>query len=105
MSTAWLAAQLMTMADRRAIPDEHPRYNPRPPGVLREGSATHAVLLYLRSRPRLYFTHAQILRGTDRSTKAVSWALIFLRAQGLVECVPDASRNARYLRYRIKESA
>ncbi|CAN7342114.1 hypothetical protein LJR074_001947 [Acidovorax sp. LjRoot74] len=78
-----------------------PRYNPRPAGVIREGSATDAVLQALNQRSGSWLTHAQLLVLTQRSTKAVCWALLYLRAQGMVESAPDDSRNARYQRYRL----
>lgn len=102
MSTAWMAQQLQRAADgRSAMPLTTPRYNPRPAGVIREGSATDAVLLAMRSRIGVWMTHSQILHSTQRSTKAVCWALLYLKAQGLIESVPDDSRNARYQRYRL----
>lgn len=101
MSTAWIAQQLLQQAGRRrgGLPVELPRYNPRPAGVIREGSATAAVLMVLQQR-RLFLSHHQIVAATGRSGKAVDWALLYLRQLGLVEVVPDASRNSRYLRYR-----
>jgi hypothetical protein len=80
-----------------------PRYNPRPAGVIREGSATDAVLSALQQRQGTWLTHAQILKLTQRSTKAVCWALLYLKAQGMVESAPDDSRNARYQRYRVSK--
>lgn len=101
MSSAWMVTQLTMIAEKRqGLGLQVPRYNPRPRGVIREGSATAAVLSYLKSRRGIFFTHAQIVKGTQRSAKSVDWALLFLRSQSLVECVPDSSRNARYLRYR-----
>jgi hypothetical protein len=89
----------MTASSRRGLALEVPRYNPRPAGVIRDGSATQVVLAFMQRRP-LWFTHRQIVQETGRSPKAVDWALLYLRAQALVECVPDAHRNPRYLRYR-----
>ena len=100
-SAAWMAQQLQRAADgRQAMPLHSPRYNPRPPGVIRAGSATDVVLAAMQSHHGFWLTHAQILRLTQRSTKAVCWALIFLKARGLIESAPDDSRNARYQRYR-----
>ena len=102
MSAAWMAEQLQRVADgRRAMALELPRYNPRPAGVIRDGSATDAVLAALRARPGQWLTHAQVMGVSLRGTKAVCWALLYLQAQGLVESTPDDSRNARYRRYRV----
>lgn len=76
------------------------RFNPKPRGVVQHGSATDAVLRFLTERSGVFFTHAQIVAHTSRTVKAVDWALIFLRDQGLIEAVPDAQRNPRYRRYR-----
>lgn len=101
MSSTWMVAQLTLIAEKRVgLGLQAPRYNPRPRGVIREGSATAAVLTYLATRRGVWLTHAQIVKGTGRSAKSVDWALLFLRSQGLVDCVPDAARNSRYLRYR-----
>ena len=100
-SAAWMAQQLQSAADvRHAMPLEKPRYNPRPAGVILHGSASHAVLTVLRERPGAWLTHAQLIVLTRRGTKAVCWALLYLRAQGLVESAPDDLRNSRYRRYR-----
>ena len=100
-STSWMANQLQRAAEsRRGLSLEVTRYNPRPAGVIREGSASDAVLVALRARPGQWMTHAGILGVTCRSTKAVCWALLYLQALGLVESTSDDSRNARYRRYR-----
>lgn len=77
------------------------RFNPKPPGVIQPGSATGAVLAFLQSRPSQFFSRAQLLWHTKRSGKAVDWAMLYLRSQGLVEVISDAARNPRYLRYRL----
>lgn len=73
-----------------------------PAGVMREGSATHAVWTYLRDRRERmpgWATRQQIVVAVGRHHKAVDWALTFLRAVRLVEASQD-SRSSRYLRYR-----
>ena len=101
-SAAWMADQLQRAADgRRAMALTVARYNPRPAGVIREGSATDAVLAVMRQRSGAWLTHAQLLVLTQRSTKSICWALLYLKAQGMVEAAPDDSRNARYQRYRL----
>jgi len=46
-----------------------------------------------------------LIRATGRTHAAVSFALMYLRDQGLIEAFPDAARNPRYYRYRIKKAA
>jgi hypothetical protein len=71
--------------------------------VIRDGSTTHLVLVFLRERPHTLHPHWQIQAGVGRSKVAVDWALAFLRQQGMVDAVPDRGRNARYFKYRIKK--
>lgn len=76
------------------------RYNPRPPGVIRGGSATAVILDFLRKNPHRYFTAGVIVKATGCSEKAVSWGLLYLRSLGLIEAVANDLRNSRYLLYR-----
>lgn len=73
-------------------------------GVMREFGASAAVMRYLLSAPG-FRTAAEVISGTGRSRLAVCWGLIFLRRNGLVECVSDTARNRRYLRYAAKRGA
>lgn len=85
-----------------------PRYNPRPAGVIRPGSATQEVLSWLQSNPGRWFSHFQIVQATGRTSKSVDWALLFLKARGLIESTQDEWRNSRYLKYsiaKVKDSA
>jgi hypothetical protein len=91
-----LSASASLAASREVAP---PRFNPRPPGVIREGSATDRVLKMLRSSPS-WRTRAQISWATGLSHGALTWALIYLKAHGLIEHIGDPARNARYFRYR-----
>lgn len=78
------------------------RYNPRPPGVIRDGSATAAVLAFLLAHRGKRFSPYQIIHHLGCTEKAASWAFLFLRRQGLVEVCPDP-RNERYMRYGCNE--
>ncbi len=99
----WLAQRIMATAnaDMATSSEEALRFNPRPPGVIRDGSATQAVLLHLQRYPGRYFHRAQIVTATARTERAVDWALIFLRAQRRIQVVEDIQRNPRYFRYGI----
>ena len=98
----WLAQRIMDAANRDLeAPASSPRFNPRPPGVIREGSATQQVLKFLEDHPGRYFIRIQIVRATRCSERAVDWALLFLRAQERIKAIEDPTRNARYLRYGI----
>ena len=97
----WLAKQLTAVAGRSVLNLECPKYNPRPPGTIREGSTTQAVLVFLNAHPRRFFTHREIVAQTGRTAKSVDFALLYLHAIGFIERTPDPTRNSRYLRYRI----
>lgn len=100
---AWMAQQL-ERAGSAAASSSPRRFNPRPPGVIRDGSATALVLHLLKQNPERFHHHCEILKTVGRSKVAVDWALLFLRQQELIEAVADFSRNPRYLRYRIKNN-
>lgn len=85
-------------------PVKRRKYNPRPAGVIQPGSATEAVLAFLKASPGLK-TEAQIIWATKFSHSAVSWALLRLRAWNKVEAISDPTRNSRYLRYKATAEA
>lgn len=88
------------------MPLEVPRYNPRPAGVIREGSASHAILLYLSKKPATRFvSSAELISGTGRTHAAVSWALVYLRSLSLIDAVTDEARNPRYNLYRLAKGS
>ena len=113
MSTQWIAQQILAIrraAEPTRVAASRPRGVPgsivnagsSPAGVMREGSATHAVWTYLHARRERmpgWVTRQQIVVAVGRHHKAVDWALVFLRAVRLVEASQDA-RCSRYLRYR-----
>lgn len=97
-----LLTQLQTIASANAHSPEPPdRFNPRPPGVIVEGSASDDVLKFMRSSLGMK-TEAQIRWATKRSHSAVSWALMYLTRRGLIESRLDPARNSRYRKYRLK---
>lgn len=103
MTLDWMARQITSRPGGLNL--EVPRYNPRPTGVMQEGGAAKAVLAFLQANPDRWFTFAQIMVGTGRTSKALDWACIFLRSLGYVECSrnTEAGRNSRYMRYRFKK--
>jgi hypothetical protein len=95
----WMALQLR-LSQKFSEPASQPRFNPRPPGFIRPGSATHRVLLVLRENPGIRFSRYQLISLTGQSQKAIDHGLLYLRAQKLIETCPD-HRNSRFLRYCI----
>ena len=94
-----LAHQLSAAACNPAVLS--PVRRSRLAGVMRDGGSSQAVLEYLQSAGG-YRAVCEIRQHVPRSHGAVSWALIFLRHIGEIECAPDVVRHARYLRYRAK---
>lgn len=97
----WAAAMMQLAANRPAEPSRVQSYNPKPRGIPREGSATEAVLVFMRGSGRVTHTFQQLQAATGRTHKALCWALIYLRELGYIESTSDASRNSRYLRYSL----
>jgi hypothetical protein len=73
--------------------------NPRPLGVIRPDSATAAVLRFLRQHAGVLWSRRDLVKRTGHTGKAVDWALLYLRAQGLIAAYGEDARNSRYLRY------
>ena len=95
------ALRVSMLAQLQSITAPEParaRFNPRPAGVVREGSVTESVLRYLESAPG-FRTEAQIRWVTKQPHGPVSRSLGFLVGQGLARAVPDVNRNSRYKRY------
>lgn len=102
MSLAWIAEQIrQAQAASDSYPPQLIRFNPRPPGVFREGGATEAVLDLLMEHPNRWFTYGEIINNVGRTHSAASWGLLRLRSSGKVEVAEDGNRNGRYLRYRL----
>lgn len=96
-----MARQLTRLADKRPMAPQVPRFNPRPAGITRPGSATQAVLALLQAHPGRWFSHFQIVQATGRTQKSVDWALLFLKARKQISTSSDDGRNSRYLKYSI----
>lgn len=99
MSLGWMAKQIESIPAAQA---RKARFNPSPPGVIKEGSTTHEVLLFLQSQPDRFWTIAAMQRHIERPAKTISWSLVFLKSQGFLDVMGDM-RNARYLKYRAKK--
>ncbi|MFZ6813561.1 hypothetical protein ACO0K3_03770 [Undibacterium sp. Rencai35W] len=75
------------------------RFNPRPEGVIVQGSASDVVLAYLRTDFH-FKTRSQIIQDLQISEHRVEWGLIYLMRRKLIKRVEDSARNSRYGRYR-----
>lgn len=101
MSLDWMARQMEAYSLQHTQPAI--RYNPRPPGVIRPGSASDLILRILSESPGRFFTCEQLIKETGRTHAAVSFGLLYLRDQELIDAFPDAARNPRFLRYRYAQ--
>jgi hypothetical protein len=100
MTMDWTVHCLLTQPGSLNL--QIPRYNPRPAGVIRPGSSTERVLAIFKANPKLWLSHANLAWYTGLSHKPMSWALIYLQRQGLIEAsTGDDERNSRYCRYRF----
>jgi hypothetical protein len=93
----YLAQELLAL--RKPGPKQK-GFNPRPPGVIRDGSATRAVMAELVHCYPAWRTQSQLCWTLKRERGAVQWALRYLQQLELIQSVPDAVRNPRYRRYR-----
>ena len=105
-ATRWTTNQLLALGAsasgrRTGLALQEPRYNPKPPGVIQQGSATDRVLALLREHDGHWMRCAEIIVRTGCTAKAVSWALVYLSAVQLIERSNSDERNPRYLRYRV----
>jgi hypothetical protein len=102
MSVDWMAHQLAARPGGMRL--EIPRYNPRPPGVMREDGTAKAIYEMLQRFPGRYFTFGEVMVRIGCTKRAADWGLRFLKAQQLIDCSTDEGRNARYLRYAYRGS-
>lgn len=77
--------------------------NPRPAGVIRHGSATHAVLQLLRDNPAKKYSCFGLCRDTGNTIKAVNHACLYLRRMKIVDTYGDP-RSTSYLTYSISRT-
>lgn len=92
-SAAASAAQAKAEAEPRTWP-----VNPFPRGI-RPGSATDRVLAELKRAYPQHLEHGQLRMNLGLRRGAVTWALRYLEAHGLVARVSDP-RNPQYRRWR-----
>ena len=76
------------------------KFNPRPQGVIVDGSGSDLVLEFLRQDYR-FKTRAEIVLALREKINEhrVEWGLIYLLRNKLIKRVEDPKRNARYGRY------
>jgi hypothetical protein len=103
MTTEWIAGQLSRIAAARRHSSQMPRFNPRPAGQIRPGSATDAVLTLLAVRHPAFLNHAQIQAQTGCTGGSLAWAISYLKAQKHIEATTDDGRNFRYCKYRATQ--
>lgn len=99
-AVGWIAAQIVG----RDLPPDRVQFNPRPPGVVRPGSGTDAVVRLLRQHPRRWFFRAELNLLLGRSRGEVDWAVIYLARMGrITEQACDIPGRKPVMRYRLRE--
>ncbi|MEG1455778.1 MAG: hypothetical protein RSC66_09450 [Comamonas sp.] len=78
-------------------------FNPFPPGHIVRGSGTDVTLTFLKSQPKRWFFHNELILALGRTKGEVDWALQQLVRLGLVETVEHKERSrAPVLKYCLK---
>lgn len=81
-------------------------FNPFPPGHIVRGSGTDVTLTFLKSQPKRWLFHHELILALGRSKGEVDWALQQLVKLGLVETVEHKERSrAPVFKYRYREEA
>lgn len=95
---------LAQVSDLPPNPGKPSRFNPRPAGVMIEGSATVRVLKALREVFPNALPHHELIRRSGTTRGAAAWAICFLASRGLIEKLGHPG-HSRYMRYRCKPEA
>lgn len=77
------------------------RFNPRPPGVIRKGSASDQILSLLRGAGGFH-TEQSIRAATGLTHSQASWSLFYLSEHGFIRKVPDTTRGSAFCRYAVR---
>lgn len=77
------------------------KYNPRPPGVIRPGSASDRILSLLRGAGGFH-TEQSIRAATGLTHSQASWSLFYLSEHGFIRKVPDTTRGSAFYRYAVR---
>lgn len=98
----WMTTQITSMH----TPEPPRPSNPRPAGVIRQGSGTDVLLRFLRQSPGRWFFHSELVLALGRSKGEIDWALLYLVREGLVDSrLTELPARKPVLRYRLKIAA
>ena len=101
MSLENMVQYLVSNQDARQRP-----FNPFPPGHIVRGSGTDVTLTFLKSQPKRWLFHHELILALGRSKGEVDWAVQQLVRLGLLETVEHKERSrAPVYKYRYKDGA
>ncbi|WP_377561308.1 hypothetical protein [Ottowia beijingensis] len=97
----WMLRQLaQTGGATTAQEARRAAFNPKPPGSVQVGSATHHVLRKMATAPAEWWAYRQLAVGVP-TRSSFHWALTLLLARGHIEASRSDPRNTRNMRYRL----
>lgn len=101
MSMHWMMQQLAKAgSDMTAQEVKQAAFNPKPPGSVQVGSATHHVLHKMATAPAEWWAYRELAAGVP-TPSSFHWALTLLRARGHIEASRNDPRHSRKMRYRL----
>lgn len=99
MSLQWVTTEIMRC--RSQVMEPVSKHNPKPKGVMLEGSSTAIVMRWLKGRPSwVWWSRSSIRAGTGLTRGSVDWALIFLATTGRIDVQAHPGGHPRKTRYR-----
>lgn len=101
MSMHWMMQQLAKAgSDMTAKEVKQAAFNPKPPGSVQVGSATHHVLRKMATAPAEWWAYRELAAGVP-TRSSFHWALTLLLARGHIEASRNDPRHSRNMRYRL----
>ena len=102
MSMHWMMQQLAKAGSAMTAKEvkQSAYFNPKPPGSVQIGSATHRVLRKMATAPAEWWAYRELATAFP-SRSSFHWALTLLRERGHIEASRSDPRNTRNMRYRL----
>ncbi len=78
-------------------------HNPKPPGSVQIGSATHHIIRRMVTAPARWWSYRELAAAVP-SRSSFHWALTLLRERGHIEASRSDPHHPRRMRYRLTEA-